>query len=530
MSLLSTRTPVLLCSFASSSPNDSTASIVPSYINVASASYSTTSFGTSNIFLNGTIGNTLNNGPYITYPLKNYAVPGFTVSIWIQPTLFTPTGPGDDQNYLSLTDGLTNTTASYLRWGCDQGTNTGFHLYGHNPHGPVMTITNGPYYTITANTWYHLVISYTGLIITGYINGTLYTTLSTTVPFNPIWLTIGAFNSGFYAVNVLSGGFSPTYYTDVRVYSMPLIASQISALYTANTSPTYTIPGRATANTILTLSATPPAANNLLLTTASPVIRTLNTISTILTITGKNVTTVVVNPYNNYIYYYYGGTNAIFVATTSGVYVRYILIAYTIQQFGGAIMINPVTGIVYVPYLNGAVYGIATIAPDTYKVTYNPLTNTPAIAISSNRGSVYSNGYLYIGCGLVVAQINTATWVVSTYVTYTVGAAVIQGITAYGSNIYIMRAPNDTVYVNTSTTGVVSSADYWGMTTDGYYIYMGGAGTAGVFKTVIGTWGTPASMITAGTPNPPALLMGMYYYNNKLYIAGYNNNAILLLS
>ena len=112
MSLLSTRTPVLLCSFASSSPNDSTASIVPSYINVASASYSTTSFGTSNIFLNGTIGNTLNNGPYITYPLKNYAVPGFTVSIWIQPTLFTPTGPGDDQNYLSLTDGLTNTTAS----------------------------------------------------------------------------------------------------------------------------------------------------------------------------------------------------------------------------------------------------------------------------------------------------------------------------------------------------------------------------------------------------------------------------------
>lgn len=526
MSLLSTTTPVLLCSFASSSPNDSTASIAPSYINVASASYSTTSFGTSNIFLNGTIGNTLNNGPYLTYRLTVSAVPGFTVSIWIQPTLFTPTGAANYQQYLSLTDGLTNTNASYLWWGCDQGINTSFHLYGHIPNAPVMTIPNGPNYTITANTWYHLVISYTGLQITAYINGTLYTTLSTTVPFNPIWLTIGAYNSGLYAVNVLSGGFSPTYYTDIRVYSMPLIASQIAALYTANTSPTYTIPGMNT--TQLSLSASPPAANNLLLTTASPVIRTLNTISTILTITGKNVTSVVVNPYNNYIYYYYGGTNAIFVATTSGVYVRYILIAYTIQQFGGAIMINPVTGIVYVPYINASVYGIATIAPDTYRVTYNPLTNTPNIAINTNRGSVYSNGSLYIGCGTVVARINTATWVVSTYVTYTVGAAV-QGVTAYGSNIYIMRV-SDKIYVNTSTTGVVSVSDYWGMTTDGYYLYMGGAGTLGIFKTVIGTWGTPESMITAGTPNPPALITGMYYYNNKLYIAGYNNNAILLLS
>jgi len=116
---------------------------------------------------------------------------------------------------------------------------------------------------------------------------------------------------------------------------------------------------------------------------------------------------------------------------------------------------------------------------------------------------------------------------VSTYVTY--GSGNIQGITAVGPDLYIMTI-NGSIFKNTSTTGLRSTQDYWGLASDGYYLYMGGAGTTGVYRTTVGNWSDRTQIITTGTYNLPGLIISMFYYNNAVYIAGYGNNAIILLS
>lgn len=228
----------------------------------------------------------------------------------------------------------------------------------------------------------------------------------------------------------------------------------------------------------------------------------------------------------DYVYYVYGGTNSIFVMTTSGVAVTTVTptAGYTIKAFGGGLAVDPATGVVYFQYLNGSQWGFGAITPGTYSITYN---NTVSFSDSSTA-MCFLNGSIYWARGASVRQIDTSTWSVSTYVTYS-GTPSIQGITAVGSDLYIMTI-NGGVFKNTSTTSLVSTQDYWGLTTDGYYLYMGGAGNNGVYRVTIGNWTDRTQIITGGTYNPPGLIISLFYSQRAVYIAGFVNNAIIKLT
>lgn len=238
-----------------------------------------------------------------------------------------------------------------------------------------------------------------------------------------------------------------------------------------------------------------------------------------------NPLAIIVNAYNGYIYYVASGV--VSVITTSGSAVTTVTPSsgYNIQAFGGGLAVNPDTGIVYFQYLNGTQWGFGAIAPGTYSVTYNSTTSFPG----PSRGMHYLNGFIYSGYNQTISQINVSTWAVSTYNTYS-GSVGCQGITASGNDLYIMLSPNGAVYKNTSTTPLISTQDYWGLASDGYYLYMGGAGTQGVYRTVIGTWPGQTQIITSGTYNPPGLIISMFYYKGVVYIAGFVNSAIIALT
>jgi Concanavalin A-like lectin/glucanases superfamily len=246
MSLTNTTVPVLLCSFENSNV-DSVSSISPSYSNNTAISYTTGKSGQS-VFLNGTVAATNNAGPYLTYPVSLNSYPGFTVCLWIYPTSLI-SGASNTQVFMSLTDGIV-TNGSYLQWMCDIGDPTKFHVYGQLPVAPNLNIYNGAYSTITASTWTHVAISYSGTSFTAYINGSAYTTLGSSVLFNPIWITLGSQNKGIYGPNILSGDFGPTQYDDLRVYNRPLNSTQIQQIYNAAGTPSAPISQAYTASFI----------------------------------------------------------------------------------------------------------------------------------------------------------------------------------------------------------------------------------------------------------------------------------------
>jgi len=249
----------------------------------------------------------------------------------------------------------------------------------------------------------------------------------------------------------------------------------------------------------------------------------------------ENPRAVIVNSYNGYIYYFKRFTNSIFIATTAGVAVTTVNPIYAIQVFGGGLAVNPVTGIVYFQYLNGSQWGFGAIAPGTYSVTYNDTTSFGGApwAMTYWNGSIYSSTTTVAGTISTVSQTDTSSWVVSTYNTYTgpggFGVGAVQGITGVGNDLYIMTSAPGSLYKNTSMTPLVATQDFWGLTSDGYYMYMGGAGNSGIYRTTIGTWGTPTNIVTGGAYNPPLLIPDIFYYNSAVYCAGSQNQAIFLL-
>ena len=93
-----------------------------------------------------------------------------------------------------------------------------------------------------------------------------------------------------------------------------------------------------------------------------------------------------------------------------------------------------------------------------------------------------------------------------------------------------MTAPGGQIYKNNNTTGLLATADYWGLTNDGSNLYMGGAGTSGIWKTSIGTWKNPTQVIQSGPYNPTQLITSLNYYNGTIYIAGYVDKAIISIN
>jgi hypothetical protein len=248
-------------------------------------------------------------------------------------------------------------------------------------------------------------------------------------------------------------------------------------------------------------------------------------VATTLLSTGFNVSAIVYNNYNGYIYYHSG--SAVYIITVAGAAVtNFSLNSYTF--FLGCMGVNQATGVVYILYNNAGAYGFASIAPGTYTVTYNALTGTTSLP--SAAGCCFYNGNMYTCGGQTVWQTSTSTWATSVlYGSVPTSGRVLQGITVNPVNgdIYYYAISNY-LYKNGSSTQLVAAADYWGLTTDGINIYFGGAGNAGVWKTVIGTWGAPTNIATSGTSL--LLTASIYYWYSKIYFAGYSNKAIILLT
>lgn len=172
--------------------------------NTGSISYVTGQFSQA-LSLTNTAGS-----PATNYLSTSYALPSvFTISLWVQTT-----NPSSGGMVV-----YTNTSPAYVLGGIS------IYFSGGNMWVAYSSVVNnGTGFAVSANTWYHALITYNSGSTTLYVNGTQRgSTISGTNSKSGLTIGGGADSSGSYPFSGLVD--------DLRVYNRVLSGSEISAIY-----------------------------------------------------------------------------------------------------------------------------------------------------------------------------------------------------------------------------------------------------------------------------------------------------------
>lgn len=163
------------------------------------------------------------SGDYISYPAFTYQdiVNRWSMSLWAKLD-------NTSQTFKVLI-GKQNNAANNSVWCFVYGYNgANYAIYSKVATGinPQTTST----VSVTDLNWHHIVYTYSGTVLLGYVDGVLQRTLTSTFTFNASTkvLTIGAGDSGLTAANSFAGKIK-----QVRMYNRAITAQEVKELYIA---------------------------------------------------------------------------------------------------------------------------------------------------------------------------------------------------------------------------------------------------------------------------------------------------------
>jgi len=173
----------------------------------SNVTYSTGVFGQAGVF-NGTSSKIVVNDPVIT-------TGDFSVSLWVKVN----SAKSYSEGIISNNNETNNTGFAFVRNYVTQK----FNFFTGNGVGSVYAISND---TVSLNTWYHIVLNYSGTTNTLYVNGAAQTTTGTaTLANSNLDLILGTYSH--IQTRFLDGSID-----QVRVFSRALRPYEVEALYT----------------------------------------------------------------------------------------------------------------------------------------------------------------------------------------------------------------------------------------------------------------------------------------------------------
>ena len=173
----------------------------------SNVTYSTGVFGQAGVF-NGTSSKIVVNDPVIT-------TGDFSVSLWVKVN----SAKSYSEGIISNNNETNNTGFAFVRNYVTQK----FNFFTGNGVGSVYAISND---TVSLNTWYHIVLNYSGTTLTLYVNGAAQTTTGTaTLANSNLDLILGTYSH--IQTRFLDGSID-----QVRVFSRALRPYEVEALYT----------------------------------------------------------------------------------------------------------------------------------------------------------------------------------------------------------------------------------------------------------------------------------------------------------